>query len=176
MLATLCARAARGPLGRRLLSAAADAGGARAPPAGAGGSGGAGGGAGGEGGGAGQLQPVLDEQGRPDMVEALRRRVDRNKGVLVLTKTNCPYCDLLEELLRKARVSAEVHNMDTHALSGRFQQAVMAVTGQRTVPCIFVGKELVGGYREFSKGVLDGRIIRMLDELEVPHLFDDRKT
>jgi hypothetical protein len=39
-----------------------------------------------------------------------------------------------------------------------------------------VGKELVGGYREFSKGVLDGKIIRMLDELEVPHLFDDRKT
>jgi glutaredoxin len=110
------------------------------------------------------------------MVEALRRLLDRNKGVLVLTKTSCPYCDLLEELLRKAHVPAEVHNMDTHALSGRFQQAVMAITGQRTVPCIFVGRELVGGYREFAKGVQDGRIIRMLDELEVPHLFDDKTT
>ncbi len=119
---------------------------------------------------------MLDERGRPDIVEALRRLLDRNKGVVVFTKTSCAYCDLLDELLRKAHVPAEVHNMDAHALSGRFEQAVMAITGQRTVPCIFVGKELVGGYREFAKGVQDGWIIRMLDELEVPHLFDDQKT
>ena len=80
-------------------------------------------------------------------------------AVRVYTRNNCPYCDRAKNLLRQKGIAFEEIN-----LSGREAElnALKARTGMMTVPQIFIGEELIGGYMELAdleaQGDLDTKI------------------
>jgi glutaredoxin 3 len=72
----------------------------------------------------------------------------------------CPYCQRAEALLR-ARGVAEIEKIRVDTEPARRDEMV-ARTGRRTVPQIFIGETHVGGFDELSALDRAGRLASML--------------
>lgn len=76
--------------------------------------------------------------------------------VTVYSKDYCPYCDRAKSLLESKGVAFEV--IELQDKPAEFQ-ALKERTGLMTVPQIFIGDKLIGGYSDMAdldrKGELD---------------------
>jgi len=73
---------------------------------------------------------------------------------------SCPYCTQAERLL-KARGVAEITKVRVDLESG-LREAMMAKTGRRTVPQIYIGDFHVGGYDDLVALDHAGRLLPLL--------------
>lgn len=84
-------------------------------------------------------------------------------AVFLATKTRCPYCVEALALLDAVGADPEVWDLSERDDGYEIQDALEKVTGQRTVPNIFIGGKHVGGCSELmkleAKGVL-GEMIK----------------
>jgi len=64
-------------------------------------------------------------------------------SVLMYVKDTCPYCHRAEALLRERGV-ADIEKIRIDANPGA-REAMIARTGQRTVPQIYIGETHIGG-------------------------------
>lgn len=79
--------------------------------------------------------------------------------VKIYTTPYCPYCHAAKGLLDEKGVSfTEIDVTGDHEERARLAQ----VTGQRTVPQIFIGEESIGGYDELSALERAGRLDPLL--------------
>lgn len=69
-------------------------------------------------------------------------------AVTIYTSTPCPYCSRAKALL-KAR-GADVEEIHLAWNDDAKRSDLIARTGHRTVPQIFIGDEFVGGFDELS--------------------------
>ena len=67
--------------------------------------------------------------------------------VLVYTKSRCPYCVAAKNLLTQKGVAFEEIYLDDHPEQ---YATLKARTGLMTVPQIFIGETLVGGFDDLS--------------------------
>ena len=73
--------------------------------------------------------------------------------VKMYTTAVCPYCIRAKQLLKSKGVEGiEEIRVDTNPAQ---REAMMARTGRRTVPQIYIGQTHVGGYDDLA--ALDGR-------------------
>lgn len=80
--------------------------------------------------------------------------------VKIYTTPYCPYCHAAKGLLDEKGVSfTEIDVTGNHEERARLAQ----VTGQRTVPQIFIGEESIGGYDELSALERAGRLDPLLE-------------
>tara|TARA_B100001248_G_scaffold251745_2_gene227182 strand:- start:8593 stop:8847 length:255 start_codon:yes stop_codon:yes gene_type:complete len=81
------------------------------------------------------------------------------KKVILYSKDYCPYCVHAKRLLEQKGVGYEEINMENRPEE---MQALIAKTGMRTVPQIFIEEELIGGFSELSaleaEGQLDAKL------------------
>jgi len=79
--------------------------------------------------------------------------------VVVYSKDYCPYCDRAKALLKSKGVPFEAIELQNHP--GEFEK-LKARTGLMTVPQIFIGEELIGGYTDMAaldrEGILDQKL------------------
>lgn len=75
--------------------------------------------------------------------------------VTVYSSRLCPYCVMAKRLLERKGVSYTEIHVD-HDITGREQ--MIARSGRRTVPQIFIGQRHVGGFQELSAADADGRL------------------
>ncbi|MGE4130925.1 MAG: glutaredoxin 3 [Bdellovibrionales bacterium] len=82
------------------------------------------------------------------------------KKVKVYTWTICPYCDRAKALLENRGIPFEEINLD-----GRDDelQTLRNLTGQRTIPQIFIGDEMIGGFTELAQLATSGELDRKLE-------------
>ncbi|MEQ1878087.1 MAG: glutaredoxin 3 [Bdellovibrionia bacterium] len=75
--------------------------------------------------------------------------------VKMYTTTYCPYCVRAKHLLKSKGIPFEEIN-----LSGKDDEldALKERTGWRTVPQIFIGEQLVGGYTELAALDANGKL------------------
>lgn len=73
--------------------------------------------------------------------------------VKIYATGSCPYCIQAKQLLKQRGVT-ELHEIRVDLLPGE-RQAMMNLTGRRTVPQIFIGDMHVGGCDDLM--ALDGR-------------------
>ncbi|MCY4644505.1 MAG: glutaredoxin 3 [Bacteriovoracales bacterium] len=82
------------------------------------------------------------------------------KEVKVYTTEYCPYCDRAKKLLDRKQIDYKVIDLssDPDELAKLKEK-----TGLKTVPQIFIGEELIGGFQELSllesSGELDKKIL-----------------
>ncbi|GMG19565.1 unnamed protein product [Ambrosiozyma monospora] len=69
----------------------------------------------------------------------------KSKQVFVASKSYCPYCKASKQLLDEINADAYVIELDQVSDGGDLQDALASITGQRTVPNIFIGGKHIGG-------------------------------
>lgn len=68
--------------------------------------------------------------------------------VKILTSPTCSYCHAAKDLLAREGISyQEVDVVNNHEQA----QQLLAQSGQRTVPQVFINEKSVGGFTELSK-------------------------
>lgn len=81
--------------------------------------------------------------------------------VLMYSTGVCPYCQMAERLL-KSRGVAEIEKIRID-LDPDKRDEMMARTGRRTVPQIYIGDRHVGGFDDLSALDRDGALMPLLD-------------
>lgn len=79
--------------------------------------------------------------------------------VTIYSKTYCPYCDRAKSLFKSKGVSYEEIMLDDK--DAEFA-ALKQKTGLMTVPQIFIGEQLVGGYTDLAALDREGKLDPML--------------
>lgn len=81
------------------------------------------------------------------------------KKVVVYTKQSCPFCVRAKALLTQKGVPFTEHNLEGKQAE---LDALKQRTGWKTVPQIFIGEELIGGFSELAalenSGKLDEKL------------------
>jgi glutaredoxin len=67
---------------------------------------------------------------------------------IVWSKDQCPFCDQAKALLKSRNIEFEERNV-SHDWTR--EQLLEAVPNARTVPQIFLGEELIGGFNELRQ-------------------------
>lgn len=79
-----------------------------------------------------------------DMVSMVKTKNAENP-VVVYSKTYCPFCLEVKGLFKQLDVPAKIIELDELEDGSAVQDALLELTGKRTVPQVFVGGALVGG-------------------------------
>ncbi|KAJ2773156.1 Glutaredoxin [Coemansia nantahalensis] len=85
--------------------------------------------------------------------------------VRVFAKSTCPYCIRAEAALKKHNVEFALLNIDLRKENdgSRIQDCLAELTGQRTVPNVFVNGHHIGGCDDTLAALADGSFQRTLD-------------
>lgn len=70
--------------------------------------------------------------------------IDEN-AVAVFSKSYCPYCSSSKKLLDSLGAKYKLVELDEVADGAALQDALQEISGQRTVPNIFINKKHIGG-------------------------------
>ena len=82
-------------------------------------------------------------------------------AITLYSKSFCGYCTAAKELLRSNGYTIQEINLE-----GDYAgiQDVMARSGQRTLPQIFVNDKPIGGYRELASLISSGEFAELLSQ------------
>lgn len=69
----------------------------------------------------------------------------KTKKVFVASKTYCPYCSSAKKLIEEVYPEAYVLELDTMEDGDEIQSVLAQISGQRTVPNIFINGKHIGG-------------------------------
>lgn len=64
--------------------------------------------------------------------------MEKNNAVVIFSKTYCPYCSDVKDLFDQLRVDYIKIELDDSPNGPEMQQALIAMTGMRTVPQVFI--------------------------------------
>jgi|TARA_R110000744_G_scaffold92304_1_gene178761 glutaredoxin 3 len=72
---------------------------------------------------------------------------NNKKLYTIYTRDICSFCDMAKGLMTRYGLSYDEYNIESHP---HFKEELMkAAPGATTVPQIFVGEKLIGGYTDF---------------------------
>nr|AAB92419.1 glutaredoxin type 1 [Fritillaria agrestis]AAB92654.1 glutaredoxin type II [Fritillaria agrestis]AAB92655.1 glutaredoxin type I [Fritillaria agrestis]AAB92656.1 glutaredoxin type I [Fritillaria agrestis]AAB92657.1 glutaredoxin type I [Fritillaria agrestis] len=84
--------------------------------------------------------------------------------VVVFSKSYCPYCIRVKELLVKLKATYKVIELDLESDGSAIQAALAEWTGQRTVPNVFIGGKHIGGCDKTMELYNSGKLQPLLVE------------
>ncbi|OMO59213.1 Glutaredoxin [Corchorus capsularis] len=84
--------------------------------------------------------------------------------VVVFSKSYCPYCVSVKQLLQKLDASFKAIELDNESDGSEIQSALAEWTGQRTVPNVFIGGKHIGGCDTTTALHQEGKLIPLLNQ------------
>ncbi|KAF5740395.1 glutaredoxin [Tripterygium wilfordii] len=87
--------------------------------------------------------------------------------VVVFSKTYCPFCVSVKNLLQQVGATFKVIELDTESDGSEMQAALFEWTKQRTVPNVFIGGNHIGGCDTTTGLHQQGKLIPLLTEAGV---------
>lgn len=86
--------------------------------------------------------------------------------VAVFSKSYCPYCKLAKDVLTRAGATEKaVIELDERDDGNHIQNELSLLTGESTVPQVFINKEFVGGGTEVERLHNSGKLHELLAKL-----------
>ena len=82
--------------------------------------------------------------------------------VVVYSKSYCPFCKATKELFDKMGVEYTAVELDKMEGGADMQAALLSMSGQRTVPNVFVGGKHLGGNDDTQKAAKSGELEGLL--------------
>jgi glutaredoxin 3 len=96
------------------------------------------------------------------MVKQLVQRAIQGNKVVVFSKTWCPYCKRAKEILQQEKESALTIELNENEKGADIQAYLAHITGQSTVPNIFIGGKHVGGCSDLEGLQSNGQLQKLL--------------
>jgi len=112
------------------------------------------------------MAPV-DPMGDPK--EWVMKQTQEN-NVMVFSKTTCPFCTKVKNLFAEQNIEVEVVELDQRDDGSAIQSSLAELTGQRTVPNVFIGGKHIGGCDDTLKLQAEGKLVNMCNS--GAHNFD----
>ena len=74
----------------------------------------------------------------------------------IFSKDNCKWCVLAKKLMKKNNMAFEERNVPYNVSKEEFLELIEEYDTRPTVPKIFKGKELIGGYEDLQEYIENG--------------------
>ena len=88
--------------------------------------------------------------------------IDGNK-VMMFSKEYCPFCTKAKQILKSAGIDFKVYELDKEADGASMQDKLKEMSGQRTVPNIYIGGKHLGGCDDLQAGMANGKVKQMVE-------------
>mmetsp|Transcript_40599 Transcript_40599/g.67999 ORF Transcript_40599/g.67999 Transcript_40599/m.67999 type:complete len:104 (-) Transcript_40599:679-990(-) len=95
-------------------------------------------------------------------MEATIMNNNASHPVMVYSKTYCPFCDKTKKLFKDLGVTPKVVELDKTADGDAMQAELAKISGQRSVPNVFIGGKHVGGNDDTHTAHRNGELTKML--------------
>lgn len=82
----------------------------------------------------------------------------------MFSKSYCPYCQYTKDLFNNMSVNAKVIELDQVDNGDDIQRALQVISGQRTVPNVFVKGQHLGGNDDTQAAARNGKLKQMLEK------------
>ncbi|KAM3499915.1 hypothetical protein MY10362_006872 [Beauveria mimosiformis] len=92
------------------------------------------------------------------------RCANNNLFLVVFSKSYCPYCKATKSLLSSLDANAKVVELDEEADGSAVQDALEQISGQRTVPNVYIAKKHIGGNSDVQSLSSSGKLKALLAE------------
>eukprot|EP00465_Bigelowiella_longifila_P013706 CAMPEP_0185254178 /NCGR_PEP_ID=MMETSP1359-20130426/2845_1 /TAXON_ID=552665 /ORGANISM="Bigelowiella longifila, Strain CCMP242" /LENGTH=102 /DNA_ID=CAMNT_0027836891 /DNA_START=64 /DNA_END=372 /DNA_ORIENTATION=+ len=93
----------------------------------------------------------------------IQKLADENT-VVVFSKTYCPFCVKAKKALKDIGMSPYVIELDNREDGSSIQQTLLKMTGQRTVPNVWVKGKFLGGCDDTLKAIKEGKFDALKEE------------
>ncbi|XP_053463848.1 glutaredoxin 2 [Nycticebus coucang] len=84
--------------------------------------------------------------------------------VVIFSKTSCSYCKMAKKLFHDMNVNYKVVELDMLEYGNQFQDALYKMTGDRTVPRIFVNGTFIGGATDTHRLHQEGKLLPLVHQ------------
>ena len=98
------------------------------------------------------------------MALAKAKEIVSSDPIVVFSKTYCPYCTRVKDLLSKLGAKHKVIELDVESDGSQIQSALAEWTGQRTVPNVFISGNHIGGCDDVMEKHSAGKLVPLLTE------------
>ncbi|KAL2528976.1 Glutaredoxin-C2 [Forsythia ovata] len=98
------------------------------------------------------------------MALAKIEEITSSNPAVVFSKSYCPYCARVKKLLTEIGASFKAVELDTESDGSEIQSALAELTGQRTVPNVFIGGKHIGGCDTTTGMHQSGKLVPLLTE------------
>jgi len=105
----------------------------------------------------------------PDPKEWVTKLTTEQK-VVVFSKTTCPFCDKVKKLFSDLDIQIEIVELDQREDGSAIQASLAELTGQRTVPNVFIQGKHIGGCDDTLKLNAEGKLVTLCNS--DAHNFD----
>ncbi|EGX89024.1 glutaredoxin Grx1, putative [Cordyceps militaris CM01] len=92
-----------------------------------------------------------------------QKLIDEN-AVVVFSKSYCPYCKATKSLLSSLDADFKVVELDEESDGSAVQDALQEISGQRTVPNVYIAKKHIGGNSDVQSLSSSGKLKALLTE------------
>jgi len=103
------------------------------------------------------------DENNPEVVHLVKEKIALNT-VMVFSKSYCPYCKKAKDILQKYGVKYEAFEIDQDAKGAEVQKVLAKLTGQSTVPNIFIGAKHIGGSDKLASLDREGKLLELLQQ------------
>ncbi|KAH7280855.1 hypothetical protein KP509_36G017100 [Ceratopteris richardii] len=90
------------------------------------------------------VRSMSDPSSLADLENLIKSKNSEN-AVVIYSKSWCPYCLRVKDLFKQVRVKPLIIELDALEDGQEVQDALQRITGQSTVPNVFIGGKHVGG-------------------------------
>ncbi|KAL1775445.1 glutaredoxin 2 isoform X1 [Sigmodon hispidus] len=87
-----------------------------------------------------------------------------NNCVVIFSKTSCSYCSMAKKIFHDMNVNYKVVELDMLEYGSQFQDALHKMTGERTVPRIFVNGTFIGGATDTHRLHREGKLLPLVHQ------------
>ncbi|KAK7154743.1 hypothetical protein R3I93_009635 [Phoxinus phoxinus] len=109
------------------------------------------------------MPPIENDGGREEIRVKIKQLIDSHQ-VLVFSKSFCPYCVKVKDLFKELNVKCNTLELDLMEDGTNYQDLLHEMTGQKTVPNVFINKKHIGGCDNTMKAHSDGVLQKLLGE------------
>ncbi|XP_049383146.1 glutaredoxin-like [Solanum stenotomum] len=102
------------------------------------------------------------------MVLTKAKEIITANPVVVFSKTYCPFCVSVKDLLSNIGTSFKAIELDSETDGSEIQAALAEWTGQRTIPNVFIGGKHIGGCDSTTALHREGNLVPLLTEAGAP--------
>jgi len=96
----------------------------------------------------------------------------RENNVIIFSKSYCPFCNNVKAIFDSLNVEYEAYELDLEENGPAIQESLLAKTGQKTVPNVFIKGTHLGGASDTDAAFKDGRLQQLLSGDDTTYDYD----